>query len=129
MDFKAIGSTRVVVAPDRFRQIGMRHHVAGILHQMTEDVVLCYRQADFLFADVQLRSFRLKPQVSVGQDAFFRRCMPANHRLNTCQQLELPERFSDVIVSSPFQSFYNICFVRSYGKNNGRYSRKAPDLP
>ena len=61
MDFQTIGSTRVVVAPDRLRQIGMRHHVAGILHQMTENVIFCYRQADFFFADVQLRSFRLKP--------------------------------------------------------------------
>jgi len=46
VDFQTIGSTRVVVAPDRLRQIGMRHHVAGILHQMTENVIFCYRQAD-----------------------------------------------------------------------------------
>ena len=56
--------------------------------------------------------------MAVGQDTFFRGGMAADHGLHPRQQFQLAEWFGDVIVRAPFQSLYDVRFIRSDGQND-----------
>jgi hypothetical protein len=112
VDPQAVHRSGVVITPYVFSKSRVGCYQPGVSHEVVDDLRLDRREIDLLLAMHKLARGRVEAKVADRQRKFIcEAALVANPGLYPRQQLQLPARFYDEVVGSPFLTLDNVGLV------------------